>query len=107
MLMINEIEEHVYFGPDDEVNYEESAFLNRDTPVEFRELVRYLEDFRVPSSWPMRGTTAEWMTTSPSIDYETGAQVTRSLHYSNRNHPRKAKYWRKALILAGILKVPA
>jgi len=106
MLMITEIEEHVHFGPDDEVSFEESEFLNEDTPIEFRELVDYLGDFSVPSSWPMSGSTAEWMTTNPSIDYETGAQVTRSLHYSNRNHPRKAKYWRKALIMAGILKVP-
>ena len=104
MIFISEIEERVHFDPDDEVSFEEAEFINEDTPVDFRELVRYMREFTLPSCWPARGSTFEWLSTHGEQDYQDGAQVHRTLHYSQKNPARNAKYWKKAMAVAGIIK---
>ena len=81
----------------------ESGFLSQDEPCSFRELVELLRGGD-PSSWPRAGATSDWVTQDRGQDYLTGDHETHSIHYSRANHPRTAKYWRKAFIAAGVSK---
>jgi hypothetical protein len=71
-------------------------FINE--PVGFRELVDMIgrEGFFSPSCSPATGSTFEWLETEPDIDYRTGEQTTFALHFSDKNKPAAAKYWRAA-----------
>ena len=69
-----------------------------DEPVTFRELVDMIgrEGFFYPSCRPATGSTFEWLETEPETDYRTGEQSIFALHYSDKNKPAAAKYWRAA-----------
>ena len=71
-------------------------FINE--PVGFRELVDMIgrEGFFHPSCSPATGSTFEWLETEPETDYRTGEQTSFALHYSDKNKPAAAKYWRAA-----------
>lgn len=78
-----------------------------DAPFGFRELVDYMQSngFVECSISPCSGSTCEWVSTGYSIDdYRTMTEIEYSLHYSNKNPQRNAKYWRMALKAAGIIK---
>lgn len=71
----------------------------------FRELVELMREHTQSSDWPPNGNTTEWYSTGFSVDdYRTGKESETSIHYSRQNKPNKAKYWRKAAIVAGIIK---
>ena len=74
------------------------GFEFTDEPVTFRELVDMIgrEGFFYPSCSPTTGSTFEWLETEPETDYRTGEQTTFALHFSNKNKPAAAKYWRAA-----------
>ena len=74
------------------------GFEFTDEPVTFRELVDLIgrEGFFSPSCSPATGSTFEWLETEPDIDYRTGEQTTFALHFSDKNKPAAAKYWRAA-----------
>ena len=69
-----------------------------DEPVTFRELVDMIgrEGFFYPSCSPATGSTFEWLETEPETDFKTGEQTSFALHYSSKNKPAAAKYWRAA-----------
>jgi hypothetical protein len=113
MLLITQTYETVYHEPSkhpydqEPEHYSQGGIDWQDAPIGFRDLVTtmQLHGFIYPSAYPARGSTFEWVSTDPHYDYETGGSTTKSLHYAQKNHPRKAKYWRKALVAAGIIKV--
>jgi len=74
------------------------GFEFTDEPVTFRELVDMIgrEGFFYPSCSHATGSTFEWLNTEPDIDYRTGEQTSFALHYSDKNKPAAAKYWRAA-----------
>jgi hypothetical protein len=80
----------------------ESGFLSQDEPCGFRELVNLLQGGE-PSSYPCKGATRDWVTQDQG-ETERGERESHSIHYSRKNHPRAAKYWRKAFIAAGVAK---
>lgn len=85
---------------------EEYGFIEQDTPYSFRELVEALQGGE-PSSWPSRGDTHEWVTVDRGETrayFEDGERESRSFHFSRNNPDSKAKYWRKAMIAAGVAK---
>jgi hypothetical protein len=72
--------------------------------VSFRELVRLMRKFQYASCSHAIGATYEWLSTEPELDYITGDYITESLHFDRANEARKAKYWRKAMQLAGLAR---
>ena len=70
----------------------------------FRELVMLMRDYPMPSCSPASGATYEWLNDHPEQDYRTGEIHERSMHFSRSNPPRRAKYWRKAMLAAGIIR---
>lgn len=83
----------------------ESGMLATNEAVTFRELVSIMQDHPVPSCWPAGGSTYEWLSCHPEHDYRDCSDETRSIHFSRENKPDAAKYWRKAMIAAGIAKL--
>lgn len=81
----------------------EHGFIFEDRPYTFRELVREMEGFPECSCQPASGDTHEWLTSYAEQDYRTGAYESESIHFSEKNPPRLAKYWRKAMRAAGVL----
>jgi hypothetical protein len=84
----------------------ESGFVAQDEPYGFRELVEALEGGE-PSSWPCRGSTRDWVTQDEGETrefFETGTRRSESIHFSRKNKPHAARYWRMALIAAGHMK---
>jgi hypothetical protein len=72
--------------------------------VSFRELVQLMKRFQYASCSPAIGAAYEWLSTQPECDYITGDYITESLHFDRSNEARKAKYWRKAMQLAGLAR---
>ena len=71
----------------------------------FRALVQELRNFSETSSYPCAGSPRDWVSTSYSVeDYSTMTARSESLHFSHDNPARKAKYWRKALQVAGLAR---
>lgn len=82
----------------------DSGFLAESESVTFRELVSLMRAHPNPSCHPPSGETCEWLSTYPSQDYRDCIETTESLHYCRKNPPRMAKYWRKAMRAAGIIR---
>ena len=69
----------------------------------FRDLVQELRNFSEASRYPCTGAARDWVSTGYSVeDYSTMTERSESLHFSHDNPTRKAKYWRKALQVAGL-----
>lgn len=74
------------------------------------ELVDLMREHDEPSNMPTTGDTGTWLTRHNANEgsrewYEYGTTVNTSIHYDRLNGPRAAKYWRKAMIAAGIITV--
>ena len=82
----------------------ESGFLAESESVSFRELVSLMESHPVPSNSHPEGSQWEWLSSHPETDYRDASETTESLHYCRENPPRRAKYWRKAMRAAGIIR---
>ena len=82
----------------------ESGFLVESEFVTFKELVTLMREHPVASCYPPRGETYEWLSTYPSQDYRDASETTESLHFARENPTRMAKYWRKAMLAAGIIR---
>lgn len=78
----------------------------QELQVGFRELVRLIRNraFLDPSCCPASGSRHEWLSTYPHQDYRTGEWERESIIFSPANPFRRAKYWRKAMRAAGIIK---
>lgn len=82
----------------------ESGFLAESESVTFKELVSLMESHPVPSCHPPSGEAYEWLSSYPSQDFRDCSETTESLHFSRENPPRRLKYWRKAMLAAGIIR---
>jgi hypothetical protein len=101
--------ETVYPAPDDdEDDYcpDGEASISTET-VSFRELVELMREYSQPwrACVPAVGATYEWLS-QPDMEQDmfTGEYTERTLHYSHDNAPRWAKYWRLAMVKAGIVR---
>jgi hypothetical protein len=83
----------------------ESGFLSEGEAVTFRELVSLMRDHPLPSCYPPRGEAFEWLSSHSETDYRDCSNRTESIHLDQSNHPRTLKYWRKAMIAAGIIRI--
>ena len=64
----------------------------------FKELIAELQNYPEPSSSHGLAQVGTWFSTGFRIDdYATGTECEESLHYSQDNHARSAKYWVKAI----------
>jgi hypothetical protein len=106
MILIHTIEERYRNGEEDYPEENAGGFLTENDPIGFRDLVWMMtrEGYVEPSCYPPSGTIYEWLSTHPETDYRTGETEYRTLHYSTENNPRSAKYWRKAMVAANIIK---
>ena len=71
--------------------------------MSFRELVSAMNMYQFVSRSPAIGATYEWLISETEQDYRTGEYTERTMHYSEDNPPRCAKYWRLAMKAAGLL----
>lgn len=97
------------FMDDDSETWDRTESMDdlADIKFSFKELVQKItsEGFFECSCFPPKGHSMEWLSTPYKIiDCKTGELQVKSLHYSHKNQPRAAKYWRKAFIAAGIIK---
>ena len=70
--------------------------------VTFRELVELMRAHPVASSYPCDGSRWDWLSSYPEESYRDCSNRTESLHYDKDNPRSKDKYWRKAMVAAGI-----
>jgi hypothetical protein len=82
----------------------ESGFLSEGEAVTFRELVSLMRAHPNPSCYPARGEAFEWLSSYSETNYRDASERTESLHLDQSNHPRTLKYWRKAMMAAGIIR---
>ena len=81
----------------------DSGHVYVNLPYTFSELVRELREYSEASSYPCTGAARDWVSTSYSVeDYSTMTERSESLHFSHDNPARKAKYWHRALQVAGL-----
>ena len=83
---------------------EESGFLVEGEAVTFRELVSLMRDHPLASSSPCAGSRWDWLSSHSETDYRDCSSRTESLHFDKSNPLAKDKYWRKAMIAAGIIR---
>ena len=106
MILVNKCWENYAVDEDGEVDLEEEGFHFEDKPMGFRDLIYLIEDdgFKWSSCFPAEGGPNEHLTTGEIMDMQTGVWESNSLHYSRKNLPRSAKYWRWAFKAAGLLR---
>lgn len=88
----------------EEGDFSDLGYVYEDVEFTFGELVRELKDGEEMSCWPATGSVYEWVTMPVDLDYCTGEERQESVHFSHKNLPRAAKYWRKALQAAGLIR---
>jgi hypothetical protein len=91
--------ESAEFGESDD-----AGFICQSEPVTFRELVDLMRAHPVPSSYPCGGTRWDWLSSYSETNYRDASERTESLHYDKDNPRFKDKYWRKAMMAAGIIR---
>jgi len=104
MILISRTYEIVTPESAEEGEAAESGFLSEGEAVTFRELVSLMREHPNPSCYPARGEAFEWLSSYPEADYRDASETTESLHYARENPARRAKYWRKAMMAAGIIR---
>jgi hypothetical protein len=105
MILIDKTFEIVTYESAEEGEAEDSGFSAVNEQVTFRELVDMLRwEYIHPSSSPVQKSTYDWFTSEATQDYCTGEYKSESIHFSNDNQQRKAKYWIKAMACAGYIK---
>lgn len=106
MILITKTYDIVTYESAENGESAESGFVFEDVEYSFRELVDMIErgGFTNSSCYPPKGDTREWLSNEPDTDYVTGDVETESIHYSDKNKPRAAKYWTKAFRAANIIK---
>lgn len=82
----------------------EHGFLLEGENLSFRELVSLMQAYNNPSSYPASGSIFEWLSAYPEPDYLTGGEFTESIHYSADNPTKNQKYWKKAMLFAGLMR---
>jgi hypothetical protein len=102
MILISRIFEIVTpesaeFGESDD-----AGFICQSEPVTFRELVDLMRAHPIASSHPCEGSRYDWLSSHPETNYRDGSNRTESLHFDKSNPRSKDKYWRKAMVIAGI-----
>ena len=100
MLLINTTYEIITPESAEDGDVAENGFLSENEPVTFRELVERLTAGE-PSCSPCDGDTRTWVTHYGSQNPADGSYENESVHFANTNPARKAKYWARALALAG------
>jgi hypothetical protein len=103
MILITKTWEETTYDDDGDPLIDDGGFEFEDEPFEFRHLVDELRMHPLPSSWPLEGSTFEWVSTEPEMD-RYGVWRQTSVHYAQKNPTRNAKYWRWALKAAGVIK---
>jgi hypothetical protein len=103
MLLIDKTFEIVTNESAEHGEVEDAGFSAIGEKYTFRELVLILKGLYVhPSQSPANRSTHVWFTSESEQDYMTGDYRSESIHFSPDNPSRKAKYWIKAMQLAGV-----
>lgn len=89
----------------DDGELSDSGFVFEDSEYSFRDLVRLMRDYREPSNYPATGSAREWYSSGWNIeDYGTMTEREESIHFSHKNKPHNARYWKLAAKAAGLVK---
>lgn len=105
MILIHKTFEEITPESAEDGENSDSGFIWDNVEVGFRELVVLMKEYNESSCYPAKGDTFEWYSTGFYTEcYRTGTERNQSIHYSNDNPTRNAKYWMKAARAAGIVK---
>ena len=103
MLLVDKTFEIVTHESAENGEVEDAGFSAIGERVTFAELVNALKhEFRHASQCPANRSTHVWFTTEAEQDMYSGDYRSESIHFSPDNPSRKAKYWIKAMQLAGV-----
>ena len=103
MLLVDKTFEIVTNESAEHGDVEDAGFSAIGERVTFAELVNALKhEFIHASQSPANRSTHVWFTSESEQDYMTGEYRSESIHFSPDNPSRKAKYWIKAMQLAGV-----
>lgn len=85
-------------------DFAESGFVFENEPYTFHELVDLIKrgGFVYASQDPHNGGTDVWLSNEWDYDFDSGEERQETIHFSRENEPRVAKYWRKAMLFAGL-----
>ena len=106
MILVNICYQYITPESAEDGEFSDSFMYAENAEYSFRELVQALKRvYNQASCSPASGSIFEWYETGfDIIDYRTGEEENKTIHYSRDNPARKAKYWKKAAIAAGIVK---
>lgn len=103
MLLVDKTFEIVTYESSKNGDVEDAGFLAIGERVTFSELVNALKhEFIHASQSPASRSTYVWFTSEWEENHVTGEYRSESIHFSPDNPSRKAKYWVKAMQLAGV-----
>lgn len=104
MILINKTYSVITEESAENGDFAEAGFVFENVPYTFKELVRLMRDYPIPSYWPCGGETHAWLSDSGRVDYCTGDETIESIHYAHGQPAHNARYWRLAMIAAGHAK---
>lgn len=90
-------EESAQYGEADE-----TGFNFENEPTSFRDLVELMREHPNASSYRNDGNCKIWLDSESEQDDFTDDYITTSIHFSRSNPERNKKYWRKAMLAAGL-----
>lgn len=77
------------------------GMYEQDLQVTFSELVNLLKEHSNPSQSPNDGSIYVWYANDFHVtNYRTGTERQEAIHFSSRNTPNAAKYWKLAARIA-------
>lgn len=109
MIIVNRYFEIVTPESAEDCDAAERGILAEGERLTLRELIRAMQGGE-SSCYPARGDVFEWVSIPQGgtrAYFEDGEEETHTVHFSRDNPPRNARYWRIAMIAAGIVKPAA
>ena len=109
MIIINRYFEVVTPESAEEGEASERGILVEGERLTLRELIRAMQGGE-SSCYPARGDVSEWVSIPQGetrAHFERGEDETHTIHYARDNPSRNARYWRIAMLAAGIVKPAA
>jgi hypothetical protein len=105
MILVNRAYSEMAPESAEDGEFSDTGLIAENSEYGFRELVDAMREHSQCSTSHPTGDPADWLSTGfYTADYGTGTEREETLHYSCDNPPRNAKYWRLAMIAAGIAK---
>lgn len=101
MLLLSKTYEAITEESAEHGDAESRGYEWEDSPHSVREAADMLRH-REPSQSPITDPARVWFTEYGDADYRTGDVENTSLHFSHKNTAHALRYWRAAILAAGL-----